>query len=326
MPKTGNEAAATVPEASSSAPVPEAPAPAVSVLGQNQYGKAEVRVVRVVREGEVHHLRDLNVSIALSGALDDVHLTGSNANCLPTDTMKNTVYVFAKEHGIASPEDFATRLARHFVTTQPSIHRARVRAEEYAWDRLTDPAEGPAHSFARRGGEIRLAEAAYEDGRWQVISGLKGLTVLNTTDSEFHGFARDPYTTLPETHDRILATEVSGRWRHTWTEDTGTAPDWDTSYRETRAHLLAAFAGTYSLSLQQTMHRMGSRIIEHRPEIAEVRFSLPNKHHFLVDLTPFGLGNDDEVYYAADRPYGLIEATILRAGHEARIPLDHSNL
>ncbi len=100
------------------------PAPAVSVLGQNQYGKAEVRVVRVVREGAVHHLRDLNVSIALSGALDDVHLTGSNANCLPTDTMKNTVYVFAKEHGIASPEEFATRLARHFVTTQPSIHRA----------------------------------------------------------------------------------------------------------------------------------------------------------------------------------------------------------
>ncbi|MDT0411380.1 MULTISPECIES: factor-independent urate hydroxylase [Streptomyces] len=317
MPKTGPD---TTPEADA------APAPAVSVLGQNQYGKAEVRVVRVVREGAVHHLRDLNVSIALSGALDDVHLTGSNANCLPTDTMKNTVYVFAKEHGIASPEEFATRLARHFVTTQPSIHRARVRVEEYAWDRLTDPAAGPAHSFARRGGETRLAEIAYEDGHWQVISGLKGLTVLNTTDSEFHGFAQDPYTTLPETHDRILATEVSGRWRHTWTEDTHEAPDWDTSYRETRAHLLAAFAGTYSLSLQQTMHRMGSRIIEHRPEIAEVRFSLPNKHHFLVDLAPFGLGNDNEVYYAADRPYGLIEATILRAGHEARIPVDHSNL
>ncbi|EGJ73908.1 putative uricase [Streptomyces sp. Tu6071] len=318
MPKTGPDT--TTPEADA------APAPAVSVLGQNQYGKAEVRVVRVVREGAVHHLRDLNVSIALSGALDDVHLTGSNANCLPTDTMKNTVYVFAKEHGIASPEEFATRLARHFVTTQPSIHRARVRVEEYAWDRLTDPAAGPAHSFARRGGETRLAEIAYEDGHWQVISGLKGLTVLNTTDSEFHGFAKDPYTTLPETHDRILATEVSGRWRHTWTEDTQEAPDWDTSYRETRAHLLAAFAGTYSLSLQQTMHRMGSRIIEHRPEIAEVRFSLPNKHHFLVDLAPFGLGNDNEVYYAADRPYGLIEATILRAGHEARIPVDHSNL
>ncbi|NEA38256.1 urate oxidase [Streptomyces sp. SID11385] len=296
------------------------------MLGQNQYGKAEVRVVRVVREGAVHHLRDLNVSIALSGALDDVHLTGSNANCLPTDTMKNTVYVFAKEHGIASPEEFAARLARHFVTTQASIHRARVRVEEYAWDRLTDPAEGPAHSFVRRGGETRLCEVTYEDGRRQVISGLKDLTVLNTTDSEFHGFAKDPYTTLPETRDRVLATEVSGRWRHTRTEDTEAAPDWDTSYRETRAHLLAAFAGTYSLSLQQTLHRMGSRVIEHRPEIAEVRLSLPNKHHFLVDLAPFGLGNDDEVYYAADRPYGLIEATILRAGHEARIPVDHSDL
>lgn len=333
MPKNGPEAARTAPEAPA-APVTAAPdagasaAPAssVAVLGQNQYGKAEVRVVRVVREGAVHHLRDLNVSIALSGDLDDVHLTGANTHCLPTDTMKNTVYVFAKEHGIASPEEFALRLARHFATTRPGIHRARVRVEEYAWDRLTDPADGPAHSFARRGGETRLAEVTHEAGRQQVISGLKGLTVLNTTDSEFHGFARDPYTTLQETRDRVLATEISGRWRHTWTGGSGPVPDWDTSYRESRAHLLAAFAGTYSFSLQQTLHRMGSRIIEHRPEIAEVRFSLPNKHHFLVDLAPFGLGNDNEVYYAADRPYGLIEATILRAGHEARIPVDHSNL
>jgi urate oxidase len=358
MPHTGPEATPSTPRtatetsdasASPASPVPASPAPAVpgafdpavSVLGQNQYGKAEVRVVSVVREGPVHHLRDLNVSIALSGDLDDVHLTGANAHCLPTDTMKNTVYVFAKRHGIASPEHFAGLLARHFVTSQASIHRARVRVEEYAWDRLTEPSGGagrpggaepsggevprPAHSFARRGGETRTAEVTYEDGRTRVISGLWGLTVLNTTDSEFHGFAKDPYTTLQETRDRILATEVRARWRHIRTEDGEPAPDWDTSYRETRAHLLAAFAGTYSLSLQQTLHRMGSRIIEHRPELAEVRLSLPNKHHFLVDLSPFGLDNDNEVYYAADRPYGLIEATILRAGHEARIPVDHSD-
>ena len=61
-------------------------------------------------------------------------------------------------------------------------------------------------------------------------------------------------------------------------------------------------------------------------DIDEVRFSLPNKHHFLVDLEPFGLRNDNEVYVAADRPYGLIEATVLREGCEARIPVDAGNL
>src|SRR3954451_4392027 len=90
--------------------------------------------------------------------------------------------------------------------------------------------------------------------------------------------------------------------------------------------MLQAFAETYSLSLQQTLYQMGARIINNRSEIDEVRFSLPNKHHFLVDLEPFGLKNDNEVYFAADRPYGLIEATVLRDGCEPRIPLDPTTL
>lgn len=317
------ESIATPSSAAAPTPAPAGP----TVLGQNQYGKAEVRVVRVVREGDVHHIKDLNVSIALSGAMQDVHYSGSNANCLPTDTTKNTVYAFAKEHGITSPEEFGIRLARHFVGSQESVHRARIRIEEYAWDRILTPgAEGPAHSFSRRGGETRVTEVTHEDGHWQVISGLKGLTVLNSTDSEFWGYVKDQYTTLAETHDRILATDVSGRWRFGWTGEESAVPDWDTSYAEARRHLLEAFASTYSLSLQQTMFQMGTRIVEHRPEIDEVRFSLPNKHHFLVDLEPFGLKNDNEVYFAADRPYGLIEATILREGREAGIPADLSNL
>lgn len=149
---------------------------------------------------------------------------------------------------------------------------------------------------------------------------------MNSTDSEFWGYVKDKYTTLPEAYDRILATQVSARWRFNWTDDGREMPDWEESYEQTRKHLLQAFAETYSLSLQQTLFQMGSRIIDHRDEIDEVRFSLPNKHHFLVDLGPFGLKNDNEVYLAADRPYGLIEGTVLRDGCEARIPVDLSNL
>ncbi|MEU9169788.1 factor-independent urate hydroxylase [Streptomyces sp. NPDC048420] len=294
-------------------------------LGQNQYGKAENRVVKITRDGATHHIKDLNVSVSLSGDMDEVHYSGSNAHVLPTDTTKNTVYAFAKEHGIESAEQFGIHLARHFVTSQEPIHRARIRIEEYAWERIEVPGEA-RHSFVRKGQETRLTQITYDGSSWEVVSGLKDLTVLNSTDSEFWGYVKDKYTTLPEAYDRILATEVSGRWRFNWTDDTQDMPDWDTSYEQTKQHMLRAFAETYSLSLQQTLYQMGSRIIENRGEIDEVRFSLPNKHHFLVDLEPFGLKNDNEVYFAADRPYGLIEATVLRDGCEAKIPVDLSNL
>ncbi|MFF2925647.1 factor-independent urate hydroxylase [Streptomyces celluloflavus] len=299
-----------------------------AILGQNQYGKAENRVVKITRDGGTHHIRDLNVSVALSGDLEEVHLSGSNANCLPTDTTKNTVFAFAKEHGIASAEQFGIHLARHFVTSQEPITRARIRIEEYAWERIATAAPGAdevRHSFARKGQETRLTQITYDGETWEVVSGLKDLVVLNSTNSEFWGYIKDRYTTLQEAYDRILATEVSSRWRFHWTGDAQPMPDWEHSYEQVRTHLLQAFAETYSLSLQQTLYQMGSRVIEHRPEVEEIRFSMPNKHHFLVDLKPFGLENDTAdgaVYHAADRPYGLIEATVLRDGAEARIPLD----
>ncbi|MBW1596097.1 factor-independent urate hydroxylase [Streptomyces sp. JJ38] len=304
------------------------------MLGQNQYGKAENRVVKITRDGDTHHIKDLNVSVALSGDMDDVHYSGSNANCLPTDTTKNTVFAFAKEHGIESAEQFGIHLARHFVESQPAIERARIRIEEYAWDRIETSdsgqrfigAEEVRHSFVRKGQEIRTAQVTYDGERFEVLSGLKDLTVMNSTNSEFWGYVKDKYTTLKEAYDRILATEVAGWWRHNWTGDDQRMPNWERSYAQVKRHMLDAFVETYSLSLQQTLYQMGTRVLNSRGEIDEIRFSLPNKHHFLVDLEPFGLKNDNEVYYAADRPYGLIEATILRDGVEPRIPVDMTNL
>ncbi len=277
-------------------------------LGPNRYGKAETHVVRVTRDGDVHHIRDLTVSVSLSGAMEDVHLTGDNAAVLTTDTQKNTVFAFARKHGVDSPEDFGLLLARHFVESQPTIHHARVEIDEHRWNRIPHGG-GKRHSFVRDGGETRTALVHHDDDATHVVSGLKNLVVLNSTDSEFWGYIEDEYTTLPETHDRVLATEVTARWRHT-----GDGSAWEESYPEARRHLLEAFAGTYSLSLQQTLYAMGERLLEGRPEVCEVRLELPNKHHFTVDLEPFGLDNPGEVYFAADRPYGLIEGTVLRDG------------
>jgi urate oxidase len=284
-------------------------------LGPNQYGKAEVRLVAVRREGSVHHLKDLTVSTSLRGELAATHLTGDNAGVLATDTQKNTVYAFAKEAPVGEIEDFGLRLARHFTGTQDNITGARIKIDEHGWDRIAVGGAPHDHAFSRAGDERRTTAVTVQDGRAWVVSGVDGLVVLKSTGSEFHGFPRDKYTTLAETDDRILATAVTARWRYQ-----GEGIDWAASHREIRRVMLETFATKHSLSLQQTLYAMGEAVLEARREVAEVRLSLPNKHHFLVDLSPFGLKNDNEVFYAADRPYGLIEGTILRDDAEAPGP------
>lgn len=269
-------------------------------LGPNRYGKAECRLVTVVRDGERHELTDLNVSTRLAGRLDATHLTGDNADVLPTDTQKNTVYAFARD-GFASIEQFGLRLARHFATAQDAIERAQVHIESYGWRRLG------GHSFARAGDEVRFATLTATAEQAWAVGGLHGLTLLNTTGSQFKGFPRDRYTTLPEADDRILATAVDARWRFATLD-----VDWNTAFTAVRESLVGAFVDTYSRSLQQTLYAMGERVLQSVPEVAEVRLALPNRHHFLADLSPFGLDNPDAVYFAADRPYGLIEGTVLR--------------
>ena len=270
------------------------------VLGGNQYGKAETHVVRISRSGDRHEVKDLNVSVALAGDFADTHITGDNSKVVPTDTQKNTVFAFARD-GIGEIEDFGIRLARHFVNEFASVYRARVEIEEQPWQRIHDQA------FMQAGSEKRLATVtSTDDGVW-VVAGIGDLVLMKSGGSEFHGYIRDRFTTLPETTDRILATAVQARWRYA-----GTDVDWNTSFGEVRRLLLDAFANHHSLSLQQTLYAMGEAVLEARPEVAEIRMTMPNKHHFVVDMTPFGMANENEVFYAADRPYGLIEGTLTR--------------
>jgi len=280
-------------------------------LGGNQYGKAEVRLVHVARgagPGGEDLLRDWNVSTSLSGDLSDSHLTGSNAKVLPTDSQKNKVYALAKElGGDVEPEAFGLELASFFVSSQEPITRARVRVEEYGWT----PIGTSGYSFARSGDLVRTTVVQVDaDLGTSVVSGLEDLTVMNTTASEFWGYPKDPYTTLPETKDRILATTVNASWRFR-PEAVGAGVYWGAAFLVAKSTILTTFAGTYTYSLQQMLYTIGSGLLDVLPSICEVRLSLPNKHHYVVDLSPFGLENDREVYLAGDRPYGLIEGTVL---------------
>lgn len=283
-------------------------------LGANKYGKAENRIVRIHRDTPRHEIVDLNVTSQLRGAaLVDSYLTGDNALVIATDTQKNTAFAFAKQHGVPSPEEYLLALADHFVSGFEWIEGGLWQAEQYEWERILVDGQPHDHSFVRRGQATRLAAVQVVDGATHVTGGVKDLTVLKSTGSEFAGFPRDRYTTLVETDDRIMATSVTGRWRYL-PEAVAAGIDYNALYADVSAVLLSTFATVHSLALQQTLFAMGKAVIEARPEIAEVRFAMPNKHHFLCDFTPFGLENPGEVFYAADRPYGLIEGTITRDG------------
>ncbi|MET3721740.1 MULTISPECIES: factor-independent urate hydroxylase [unclassified Arthrobacter] len=280
------------------------------ILGSNQFGKAEVRVVKITRDTERHQIEDLNVTSQLRGDFEAAHLDGDNSHVVPTDTQKNTVYAFARE-GVGSPEAFLLRLGEHFTSSFEWVDGGRWEAESYSWNRIQAHGAEHDHSFVRNGQEVRTAVLVRDGATEHLISGLKDLTVLKSTESGFAAYPKDKYTTLQETTERILATDVAARWRFRTGTDFSSF-DFNKNYDDVKSLLLEGFTENYSHALQQTLFDMGTKVLEAHPEIDEIKFSMPNKHHFLVDLSPFGLDNPNEVFFAADRPYGLIEATVLR--------------
>jgi urate oxidase len=277
------------------------------VLGPNQYGKAENRVVRIYRDTERHEIRDVNVSTALRGDFTAAHYSGDQADVLPTDTQKQTCYAYAKEKGIGEIENYGLDLARHFVDDVAPVAGARVEVEEYAWERVNDH----NHTWVKKGQEVRRTVVTVDgkgDGQktW-VVSGFKDLVLLKSTGSQFWGYHEDKYTILKPTTDRVMSTSLVAWWRYTTTDVAFT-----TVYDSVKRVMLQAYADVESLALQQTLYEMGKAALEAHPEIAEVKLSAPNIHHFVYDLSPFGLENNNEVFHADDRPYGLIQATVQR--------------
>src|SRR6185436_13589955 len=177
------------------------------VLGPNQYGKAENRVVRIYRDTDRHEIRDINVSTSLRGDFTDAHLTGDQKDVLPTDTQKQTCYAYAKEKGIGEIEDYALALGRHFVNDTAPVEGCRIEVEEYSWERISVGGVEHNHSWVRKGQETRTTVLTIDGkgGPETLVSGLKDLVVLKSTGSEFHGFLEDPYTILVPTNDRIMA-------------------------------------------------------------------------------------------------------------------------
>ncbi|THG30951.1 factor-independent urate hydroxylase [Naasia lichenicola] len=282
------------------------------VLGPNQYGKAETHLVRIVRDSPRHEITDLNVSSALRGDWSAAHLEGDQSAILPTDTQKNTAYVWAKTHPVDPIEDYGLSLAHHFVDDVEPVVGARIEIERFGWIRATVDGSEHDHTFVRTGPEIRTAAITVGPDGEHVIQGMKDFVILKSTESAFKDFLVDEYTTLAPTEDRVMATSLVAKWRISGDSLSEGGIDWNAMYEGVKAVMVAQFATLHSLALQQTLWNMGRAALEAYPEIAELKLSAPNKHHFVVDFSRFGVENQNEVFHADDRPYGLIQADVVR--------------
>jgi urate oxidase len=283
-------------------------------LGQNRYGKSQVRLVTVRRRGSEHDLRDLTLDVLLEGDFAAAHVAGDNAKVIATDTMKNTVYALAKDHLTGPPEALGLALAGHFAAA-PQVSNATVTLREHGWGRIETPSGPAPDAFVRSGPATRLATvsvAGHGAGATTSIeAGLEDLTVVKTTKSGFVGFERDPYTTLAEADDRIMATMVSATWGYSAVA-TRQGFDFDLAHARALERLLTTFAEHVSPSVQTSVWIMASAMLDADPAIEWVRMVLPNLHHWAVDLAPFGLENRGEVFVATTQPHGLIDATVRR--------------
>jgi len=276
-------------------------------LAENRYGKSRVRLAKVRREDDRHEVDEWTVEILLSGEFAACFVAGDNRSILPTDTMKNTVYALARTSAARSIEAFAGELAGFLLERNPQVSRAEVGIVEAPWRHLE--VAGASHPTAF----VKLAETwstqvtATRSGPPSVVSGIEALSLLRTAGSGFEGFLRDPYTTLPETTDRLFGTSLTARWTYG-----SPAPAFSELRPRVRETLLATFAGHESRSVQHTLYAMGAELLARVPEVSEIELRMPNKHYLPVDLSRFGQDNPGEIFVATDEPHGSIEARICR--------------
>ncbi|RMD42054.1 hypothetical protein DV735_g3119, partial [Chaetothyriales sp. CBS 134920] len=288
-----------------------------------RYGKDNIRLYKVHRDEatKTQSVVEMTVCVLLEGEIDVSYTDADNSVIVPTDTMKQTTYIVAKQNPIQPPELFAAILGTHFVETYKHIHTAHVSIIQYGWTRMTVDGKPHPHSFYRAGAEKLLINADVIEGKGiEITSGVSDLLVLKSTGSSFHHFIDDEFTILKDTYDRILSTSVDARWK--WKTFPGLedvkkeVAHFDDASAKVREITFRLFANEESPSVQNTMYKMAEEILAAVPLVERVDYSLPNKHYFEIDLSWHkGLkntGKDAEVYAPQTDPNGLIEVTVSR--------------
>lgn len=276
-------------------------------LVENSYGKSSVRLAKVVRTGPRHELIEMRVDIALEGDFAASYIDGDNSKIIATDSLKNHVYVLAKQNKFGSIEEFAVLLARHLIGTYGQIHRVAIAIEQASWQRLADEGRPHPHAFVDAGPERPICRAILTGDKLELTGGLSDLRFLKTTGSEFRGFVDDRYRTLKDATDRIFATSVEAVWTYA-----SESADFKAVFAAARSALIRTMANQHSLAVQHTLLAMGEAVLEDCPSLVSIRLAMPNMHRVPVNLEPFGLTNDNEIFIPMDEPYGLITGVVER--------------
>lgn len=286
-------------------------------LSENSYGKSSVRVTKVLRYPDRHEAIEYAVDITLEGDFADSYTAGDNRKVVATDSMKNTVYVLAKEKSFDSPEAFAVEVARHFCTTYEQVKTTTALVKQSLWQRIELDGKPHPHAFVAGAGDCRVARARLGKpaSRPELAGGIEGLQVLKTTASEFCDFVTDRYRTLKDTRDRIFATTVDAEWEYAGgaTAGAGGKIDFNKTYDAARRAILETFATHHSLAVQQTLLAMGQAALDACLGIESIKLTMPNQHRIPFDLTPFGLKNENDIFVTTSEPFGMISGVVRRS-------------
>ncbi|KAL6926909.1 hypothetical protein ACO0SA_003992 [Hanseniaspora valbyensis] len=293
-----------------------------SYLESSTYGKDNVKFLKVVKDPKNtknHEIMECNVQVLLTGAIETSYTEANNKVIVPTDTVKNTILVLAKKNNIETTEKFAALLALHFTNKYDHITGVTVKIIQQKWDKYHE------HSFIHGGAEVKIVELAYEQAKpseYKLTTILKGLTVLKSTNSMFYDYNVCDYTTLKPTKDRILSTDILMKLEFN-SDKLGKLEDlvagnkdkeFDAIFVNARETTLTIFKNENSASVQATMFNMATKILEDNELVKFVTYELPNKHYILFNLEWFdGEKNDNELFYPASDPNGLIKCTVGRS-------------
>ena len=276
-------------------------------LISNRYGKGRVRVMRIHRDGERHEVSELNVKVMVEGDFARTYTDGDNSNSVSTDTIKNIVNVTARENTGLCPEEFCQVLAKKYLHHYPQVASVVVKAHETRWNRLSFGGKPHPHSFVLDSNGKPTAEVAATRDVSTLTSGIDGFTFMKSTQSGWEHYVKDAYTTIPPTNDRMCATSMVASWK--WSAK-------PQSYPTTNARILAAvlevFGTTYSASVQDSLYRMGEAALSAVPQISQISMACPNMHFIPMNLSAFGLDNNNDVFLPTDEPHGQIECTVGR--------------
>lgn len=281
-------------------------APGIHVA-EHDYGESQVRVLRVMRRDSHHELKDMVLGVRFQGDFGAALTAGENRKILPPDTMKNTIYVLAKQYPAEAIEEFALHITEHFLTYNPQLSQVGITVQERLWSRMAFGEKPHGTAFISGPGERRTTDIRATRKDTIVQSGIANLVALRTSGASFTGFLRDPYTALEETKGSLLSAAISATWTYGEPE-----VSFSTVYHGVRRTLLEAFATHDSRSLQHTLYAMGHAALDNFDVIQDIRLSLSELPYRPVEMKPFGMENDNEVFAVADEPRAVAEATLRR--------------